>query len=185
MKGKVKCGCCGYSMSLKHTVKRKYYYCRMGSGCGSYLKIGLEPLEKTIWRVLQKLAETYQEEGEAQQSKRAQILSAVSKMKERKQALKIQAEHCKASRLNLYYQWKKGQLTKEGYAAKKEELTKKETESKRELEILEQQMAETALMTETLEEKMGMVAMLDAEGLTKELVDELIERIEVYGEGRD
>ncbi len=46
LKGKVKCGCCGYGMSLKRTVKRQYYYCRMGSGCGSYLKIGLEPLEK-------------------------------------------------------------------------------------------------------------------------------------------
>ncbi len=109
----------GYSMSLKHTVKRKYYYCRMGSGCGSYLKIGLEPLEKTIWRVLQKLAETYQEEGEAQQSKKVQILSAVSKMKERKQALEIQAEHCKASRLNLYYQWKKGSLQRKGMQQRK------------------------------------------------------------------
>ncbi len=59
-----------------------------------------------------------------------------------------------------------------------------EAESKRELEILEQQMAETALVTEALEEKMGIMAVLDAEGLTKELVDELIERIEVYGKDR-
>ena len=29
-----------------------------------------------------------------------------------------------------------------------------------------------------------MAALLDAEGLTKELVDELIERIDVYGEDR-
>ncbi len=98
--------------------------------------------------------------------------------------MEIQAEHCKASRLDLYYQWKKGQLTKEGYAAKKGELTKKEAESKRKLEILEQQMTGVALMTEALEERMGIAAMLDAEGLTKELVDELIERIEVYGENR-
>ena len=156
----------------------------MGSGCGSYLKIGLEPLEKTVWKVLQKLAEAYHEEEEVHQSKKVQILSAVSKMKEQKRILEIQAEHCKSSRLDLYYQWKKGQLTKEGYAAKKEELTKKEVESKRELEILKQQMSETVLVTEALEEKMGIAAMLDAEGLTKELVDELIERIEVYGEDR-
>lgn len=52
LKGKVKCGCCGYSMSLRRAVKKRYYYCRMGSGCGSYLKIGLEPLEKTVWGVL-------------------------------------------------------------------------------------------------------------------------------------
>lgn len=184
LKGKVKCGCCGYGMSLKRTVKKQYYYCRMGSGCGSYLKIGLELLEKTVWRVLQKLAEAYHEEEGAHQSKKVQILSAVSRMKEQKRILEIQAEHCKGSRLDLYYQWKKGQLTKEGYSAKKEELTKKEAESKRELEILEQQMTETALVTEALEEKMGIMAMLDAEGLTKELVDELIERIDVYGEDR-
>lgn len=35
LRGKVKCGCCGYSMSLKRAVKKQYYYCRMGNGCGS------------------------------------------------------------------------------------------------------------------------------------------------------
>ena len=45
-------------------------------------------------------------------------------------------------------------------------------------------MAETVLVQNSLEEKMGMVALLDAEGLTKELVDELIERIDVYGDDR-
>ena len=184
LKGKVKCGCCGYSMSLKHTVKRKYYYCRMGSGCGSYLKIGLEPLENAVWSVLQKLAETYREESEAHQSKKMQILSAVSKMKERKRVLEMQAEHCKASRLELYYQWKNGKLTQEGYVAGKEELTKKEADSKRELDELERQIQKTATMQEALEEKAEMAAILAADGLTKDLVDELIERVEVYGEDR-
>lgn len=45
-------------------------------------------------------------------------------------------------------------------------------------------MAETVLVQNSLEEKIGMAALLDAEGLTKELVDELIERIDVYGEDR-
>lgn len=112
LKGKVKCGCCSYSMSLKSVVKKKYYYCHMGSGCGSYLKIGLQPLEKTVWSVLQKLAEAYHEEEKECQRKKVQILSAVSKMKERKRILEIQAEHCKASRLDLYYQWKEGRIAK-------------------------------------------------------------------------
>lgn len=184
LKGKVKCGCCGYSMSLKHAVKKKYYYCRMGSGCGSYLKIGLEPLEKTVWNVLQKLAEAYHEEEKACQSKKVQILTAVSKMKDRRMLLEIQAEHCKANRLDLYYQWKEGQIAKEEYAIKKDELTKQEAECRRELELLEQQMVETVLVQNSLEEKIGMAAMLDAEGLTKDLVDELIERIDVYGDDR-
>lgn len=63
-------------------------------------------------------------------------------------------------------------------------MPRKETESKRKLEILNQQMAETVLVTDALEEKMGIAPMLDAEGLTKELMDELIERIEVYGEDK-
>ena len=184
MKGKVKCGCCGYSMSLKRSVKKKYYYCRMGSGCGSYLKIGLEPLEKTVWDVIKKLAETYHEEEKACQSKKVQILTAVSKIKDRRRLLEIQAEHCKANRLDLYYQWKEGQIAKEEYAIKKDELTKQVAECRRELELLDQQMAETVLVQNSLKEKTGMAAMLDAEGLTKDLVDELIERIDVYGDDR-
>ena len=156
----------------------------MGSGCGSYLKIGLEPLEKTVWNVLQKLAEAYQEEEKECQSKKVQILSAVSKMKEKKRILEIQAEHCKASRLDLYYQWKEGGIAKEEYTLRKDELTKREAESKRELELLDQQMAESVLVQNSLEEKMGRAAMLDAEGLTKDLVIELIERIDVYGADR-
>lgn len=50
--------------------------------------------------------------------------------------------------------------------------------------LLDQQMAEIVLMQNSLEETMGMAALLDAEGLTKELVDELIERIDVYGDDR-
>lgn len=66
-----------------------------------------------------------------------QILSAVSKMKERKKILEMQAEHCKSSRLDLYYQWKEGRIAKEKYAIKKDELTKREAESKREPELLD------------------------------------------------
>ena len=57
-----------------------------------------------------KKREAYHEEEKACQSKKVQILSAVSKMKERKRSLEIQAEHCKTNRLDLYYQWKDGLL---------------------------------------------------------------------------
>ncbi len=68
---------------------------------------------------MQRLAEAYHKEEEAYQNKKVQILLAVPKMKERRWVLEIQSEHCKNSRLDLYYQWKNGQLTKEEYAAKK------------------------------------------------------------------
>ena len=98
--------------------------------------------------------------------------------------MEIQAEYCKTSRLDLYYQWKEGRIAKEEYTIRKDELTKQEAESRQELELLDQKMAETVLVQNSLEETMGMAALLDAEGLTKELVDELIERIDVYGEDR-
>lgn len=56
--------------------------------------------------------------------------------------------------------------------------------SRRELEFLDKQMVEIVLMQNSLEEKKRMVAMLDAEVLTKDLVDELIERIDVYRDDR-
>ncbi len=98
--------------------------------------------------------------------------------------MEIQAEHCKTNWLDLYYQWKEGRIAKEEYVIRKEELTKQEAESRQKLEFLEQQMAENVLVQNSLEETLGMVALLDAEGLTKELVDELIERIDVYGDDR-
>lgn len=184
LKGKVKCGCCGYGMSLKSAVREKYYYCRMGNGCGSYFKIGLELLEKTVWNVLQKLAEAYYEEGKADKGREVRILEAVSQMKEKKKSLEMQADYCQSKRLDLYRQWKEGRLTKEEYAVKKDELTKREAESKRELELLDQQMGETVITRNLLEDRMGRAAMIEAEGLTKRLVDELIERIDVYGDNR-
>ena len=156
----------------------------MGSGCGSYLKIGLELLEKTVWNVLQKLAEAYNKEGNAHQGREVRILEAVSQMKEKKKSLEMQIGYCRANRLDLYRQWKEGRLTKEEYTVKKDELTKKEAEGKRELELLDQQLSETVIARNLLEDKMGMTAMIGAEGLTKGLVDELIERIDVYGDDR-
>lgn len=69
--------------------------------------------------MLQKLAEVYHEEEKSCQSKKMQILSAVSKMKERKKILEMQAEHCKSSRLDLYYQWKEGRIAKENMQSRK------------------------------------------------------------------
>ena len=94
------------------------------------------------------------------------------------QALEMQADYCKSERLDLYRQWKEGRLTKEEYAVKKEELTKREAESKRELEILNQQLSETAIARNLLEDRMGRAAMIEAEGLTKRLVDELMAEID-------
>ena len=184
LKGKVKCGCCGYNMNINRVVKVPYYYCRMGKGCGSYTKIKVELLETTVWDVLQKLMKVYQEQEILQQNERVQVLSAIAKAQEEKRALEIKMEHCKVSRLELYHQWKENLHTKEEYIVRKEELTIREMEYREKLELLNQCLAENISVQEKADQKKGLAILAEAKGLTKGLVDELIEGVEIYGDGR-
>lgn len=184
LRGKVKCGCCGYNMNINRVAKVPYYYCRMGNGCGSYTKIKTELLEKTVWDVLQKLMKVYQEREKLQQNERAQVLSAIAKAQKEKRSLEIKLEHCKVSRLELYHQWKEELLIKEEYIVRKEELIIREVEYREKLELLNQCLAENISVQEKADQKRGLAVLAEAKGLTKGLVEELIERVEIYGDGR-
>ncbi|MEY8484606.1 recombinase family protein [Lachnospiraceae bacterium 48-21] len=184
LKGKVKCGGCGYNMSINRTAKRPYYYCRMGKGCGSYTKIKVEPLEETVGDVLQKLVETSQEQRELYQNERKQILSTLVKVQDEKRTIEMKMEHCRLSRLELYRQWKEELLTKEEYMIRKEELTVQEVEYQEKLELLNRRLAENASVWEKEEQKNKLAVLAEKKGLTKELGDELIEWVKVYGEGK-
>lgn len=184
LKGKVKCGCCGYGMSIRRDAKVPYYRCCMGKGCGSYTKINVELLEAIVWNVLQKFIETYHEQKKALQNERMQMLSTITKAREEKRTLEIKLEHCRVSRLALYYQWKEELLTKEEYIVQKDEFTMQEAECQKKLEILNQYLAENLPIQNMAEQKSGLVALAEKQGLTEELVDGLIERIEVYNDER-
>lgn len=180
LKGKVKCGCCGYGMSLKRTSKAPYYYCRMGNGCGSHIKIEAALLDAAILDVLRKYAEACYERETARESERVQMLTALSKGKEEKRLLEIRAEHCKSSRLALYRQWKEGKISKEEYVVKKEELTKREAGCRNELEMLNQQLEGMLSVREDFSQESVLAGFANVQNLTKELADELIGRVEVY-----
>ncbi|MCI8286476.1 MAG: recombinase family protein [Lachnospiraceae bacterium] len=184
LKGKVKCGCCGYSMSIRHDAKIPYYRCWNGKGCGSYQKINVELLESMLWNVIQKLAEAYRKQDAVRQGKLLQMRSAHNEAKEKKQMLETKIEHCRLCRLELYDQWKEGMISKEEYIRKKEEVNGKETGYRNESEQLEQYLKNLASGQETLEQTDSLAVLSGAECLTKELVDGLIERVEVYAEDR-
>lgn len=184
LKGKVKCGCCGYAMTIRRDAKEPYYRCCMGKGCGSYTKINVELLETIIWNVLHKFMETYHEQKDAWQNERMQMLSTIAKAREEKRTLEIKLEHCRVTRLALYHQWKEELLTKEEYIAQKDEFTMQEVEYQRNLELLNQYLAESLPIQNIAEQKSGLVVLADTQGLTEELVDGLIERIEVYSDER-
>ena len=110
LKGKVKCGCCGYAMNQSGKISK--YSCRMGNSCGSYIKIETRILEETILKILLKWIEIFHKEIQNRKC---------SENKEKKRMLEIKKEHCKVSHFHLYELWKEGQITKEQYILKKKQ----------------------------------------------------------------
>lgn len=184
LKGKVKCGCCGYGMSIKHTKKRDYFYCRMGDSCGSRMHVEKDVLEETVRSILVKLAEIDQEKEKEYQTNRVQILGIVAKLKEQKRILEINADHCKTNRLELYHQWKDGDLETKEYILRKDELLQKERDYLAEIDSIRKKLISKNAGLETGIKKNRFSAFIEDFELKKNLVDELIERIEVYSDNQ-
>lgn len=180
LKGKVKCGCCGYSMTIRYDAKAPYYRCWTGQGCGSYTKINVQLLEATVWDILQKFVEIYLEQEKKRKNEKMRVLSEIAKIQEAKQLLAIKMEHCKVRRLELYHQWKEGVIARDQYVREKEALSNREVEYRKNMEQLEQDIASNVAAQEVLEKEGGQTISAETNGLSQELVGELIERIEVY-----
>lgn len=182
--GKIKCGHCKYAMSFKPSTKNPYYYCRMGNSCGSHVKIESGLLENTVWNVMQKFMEIYHNKKNATQEGQSHLLPTVPKVKEEKRALQIKAGHCTIHRLELYAQWKEGQLTKDEYIAKKNESYMSEAGYAKELGQLNQHMCGMVSTQDQAEQKNALVIFSETQDLTRPLIDEWVERIEVYSNNR-
>lgn len=182
LKGKVKCGHCGYSMSIK--CLGHMYYCRMGDSCGSHLKVETGILEEVVLDVLKKMISVQSRQKEKQKSERVRCLSEIRKAREEKCILEMKAEHCRSSRLMLYRQWKEQQIMKEEYISKRDAFSKQEAECQAKIQNLNERMerlsgGQTERASAYCFQEYGTV-----ETLTKELVDNLIERIDVYDRDR-
>lgn len=183
LQGKVKCGCCGYSMNRSSKGENASYLCRMGDSCGSYLRIRVQDLEDTVLEILEKLV-SIQREGEfKREESRYRGISEIRKIKEEKRILKMKMEHCQTSRLNLYRQWKEQQITKDEYIRKRDEYTEQEKRHQVRMLNLNERLEQLALE----QEKRAVDNLQVYSGnqlLTKEMADELIEKIDVYGRDR-
>lgn len=179
LKGKVKCGRCGYGM-IRSGKRINIYSCHMGGACGSHIKIQTSVLDKCVLDVLKKLIEASSKKGKTLQGAQKQIVSELSKTKEEKRILEMKAGYCKTSRLNLYHQWKEGSIKKEEYLIQKKELSEQETECRQKLDVLNKKLSDALL------EQSNTIPGVDGKNylenliLTKELADALIEQIDVY-----
>lgn len=180
LKGKVKCGHCGYGM-LQRGRRVDIYYCHMGNICGSHVRIETDRLEASVLTAWRKLAETQQPR---ERSKKEQTAFGFSRYREEKRLLEMKADYCKTSRLNLYARWKQGQITKEEYLARRDELSKQEAVFRKELDALQAYRTDNTFGQFRGPAKMEAGTAYDIQALTKALADDFIERVEVYGEDR-
>lgn len=183
LKGKVKCGCCGYGM-IRSGKRVNIYYCHMGEICGSHMKIRTDVLEKSVLDTLKKLMEIYLEKENGLQRTPSRSVSELFHAKEEKRLLEMKSGYCKTHRLELYRQWKDGKIKKEEYLTQKDELQKVETECRQKLDDLEEQLCNISLEQPDRIKKLTMGVSPSDIALTKELADALIERIDVYEANR-
>ncbi len=111
LKGKVKCGQCGYGM-LRRGKQVDIYYCHMGDICGSHMRIKTKVLEQIVMETWGKLSEAGQKDWEDQAVKRNQEFLELSKAREEKRILEMKAGYCRTKRMSLYDYWKEGKVTK-------------------------------------------------------------------------
>ncbi len=183
LKGKIKCGCCGYGM-VRGGRKTDVYYCRMGNGCGSRIKIETKELEEVVLKTLQKIIEVCQEQEKKRQDENGRKPGKISDAKEEKRLLEMKAGYCKAARLDLYQQWKEGGITKDAYILKRNELARKEAEFWKKRNILNQSMPDLSALAGEGDLKQGICFVSGIQKLTKKLADDLIERVDVYASDR-
>lgn len=179
LQGKVKCGCCGYSMNRSGKGENVSYLCRMGDSCGSHLRIRVQDLEDTVLEILEKLVSIQSEAEVKREENRCRAISEITKIKEETRILEMKMEHCKTSRLNLYRQWKEQQITKDEYIWKRDEYTGQSERHQVRMQKLDERLGQ--LMAEQEEKHdCDLQVYSGIQSLTKELANELIERVDVY-----
>lgn len=182
-KGKVKCGCCGYGMNHIDRVITPYYICRMGESCGSKMRIDRENLELVVLKSIQQLATACQVSAEKRESSRTQTLANLSRLKEEKRILSMKQERCRNDKLCCYKQYKEGG-TLDAYREKQRLLDEQIAECAVKLLRIDNQIAELSQDKGEESQRALISHITGIMQLTRELVDELIERIDVYGEDR-
>ena len=180
LQGKVKCGCCGYSMNRSGKGENTSYQCRMGDSCGSHLWIRVHDLEDTVLKILEKLVSVQGDAEIKRKENRCRAISEITKIKEEKRILEMKMEHCKTSRLNLYRQWKEQRITKDEYIRKRDEYEEQEERYQVRMQKVDERLRQLIAEQEEKKPDCDLQVYSGIQTLTKEMADELMERIDVY-----
>lgn len=183
LKGKVKCGYCGYGM-IKTVGESGSYCCHMGQRCGHHPSVKIAVIENAILLTIQKYVEVFEEKEEIVHRELQVREAEAAKVKSKIRQLEMKSGNYKVSRMELYKQWKEGRISKEEYLVKKGGYIQKEHESEMELKELNKKIEDILLKRKHFRDKVDSGLSVPVTELTRKLVDSLIERVVVYGSER-
>lgn len=174
--GKVLCGVCRHAM-LREAANQKnaYYLCetnRYFTECSCPKeKISAKDLEETVLRILRENARCFTDEKELEsienqqkQKKKDTISKNILGLKEKKYKLEKESRR-------LYEDFIEGKLNKESYLEKKAMLRKQINLTKDQYSVLEKELEKSTKV---------MPIKYNAESLTRDMIDEIVEKIYIY-----
>lgn len=141
-------------------------------------------MENTVTELLGKMIAVWEKAEERYKEEKIQYGLKLKKIEEEKRLMEMKLERCKTNRLLLYRQWKEGEIAEGEYREKKEEIKKREKEYLEKKKALESNMKQ--IDGEKAEDSGDNYWQNDKgeSGLTKEMVEQLIMQIDVYGADR-
>lgn len=188
---KLVCGCCGNRL-VKGKTQNKFWRCTShryvpDSPCVQ-VKIEEKQLREIVLRAI--LAQCRLLDGHIQRVK-AESRSARSSqeiVESQCRALKKNLDRLQGAKMRYYEDYASGRLTKEGFAARKNEIAIQEDDTKLKLQVAENQLAQLQerlrASTNQLVESERVAAYQEVAELTPELVKSLIRQITVHPDGR-
>lgn len=186
LSGKVFCGHCGYSMGRKDS-KNPYYFCKTLTYSNAYHCSGdhiqEQQLIATVLDTIQHSINLACDMKKIWKGKCSQLSEQVTAYEHELSAVREKQERQKQQRVSLYEQYRKNNWSREQYAEER-------LKQGREIEYLE---LEEERLKGALSERRGILSREDynrfvsafskyteVSKLTEELVDELIDRIEIF-----
>ncbi len=181
LKGKAFCGCCGHALS-RSMQKTSFYWCRHSQvdanrPCCS-MRINAEELEQTVFLTLKKQLEVCIA-GDSIEEQQARLLFPERIEYEQ------QLEKLLDSKLELYEQYQLKEITLEEYKAQKTACDEHILQVKNTYAALvAQAKKKQEVQSQQRERQIVQQAMQTEDGLTVELVELLIERVNVFPDKR-
>ncbi len=181
LKGKAFCGCCGHSLS-RSMQKTSYYMCRhsqvdVSSPCYK-LKAEATALEQTVFLTLKKQLEAVIAEDFSEEQQARLLIPARAEYEQQLQALQD-------SKMELYEQYQLREITLPEYKEKKAVCDEHILQVKNAYAALvAQAKKKQEVQSQQRERQTIQHAIQNADGLTVELAELLIERVNVYPDKR-